>query len=85
MDANAFGDPATFSLWRELKRFAKTYAASTRPLPSQAECRDWLEEVVDRKLVGERISEEAFRFYSGELAAMIAALRHEPKSAVPFE
>ena len=67
----------TFSLWDEIKAYAKRYAESDRPLPWDHECEQWLEEIVARTLRGQGIGRDAFEFYARELCAMIRDFRED--------
>lgn len=67
----------TFSLWAEVKAYAKGYAESDRPLPCDEPCRKWLREIIDRHLLYDRQRHEAFDFYASELDEMIAGHRRE--------
>ena len=69
----------TFSLWDEMKTYARQYAASDRPLPVDAECELWLEQIVARSLHGMTLQREVFDFYAGELCAMIRDFRDETR------
>lgn len=68
----------TFSLWDEVKTFAKDYACADRPLPLDAEALRWLRRVITLKLDGERSNKkELFEFYRRELSAMIRTEREK--------
>jgi hypothetical protein len=70
---NAMAD--SFSLWDEIKAYARQYAVSNRPLPMDAECELWLERMVGGSLRGEPLGREVFDFYARELCAMIRDFR----------
>ncbi len=67
----------TFTLWDEMKTYAKTYAASDRPLPVDAECERLLQEMIGRNLPEVHFRDKAFEFYAGELCKMINDRREE--------
>ena len=66
---------STFALWDEMKAYAKTYAASDRPRPFDAECERLLQEMIGRNLPETHLRVKAFEFYAIEMCRMIADLR----------
>lgn len=67
----------TFSLWDEIKAYAREYAASGRPVPCDGEYEAWLRAHVARNLSGNPERAEAFAFYAQELEAMVRDFREE--------
>jgi len=65
----------TFTLWEELKAYAKSYADSDRPLPVDGQCEQWLRALLDRHIDARYAAGEAFDFYSAELHAMVEDYR----------
>lgn len=65
----------TFTLWDEMKAYAKTYAASDRPMPFDAECQRLLQEMIGRNLPDVHFRHKAFEFYAVEMCRMISDLR----------
>lgn len=65
----------TFTLWAEIKSYARDYAASDRPLPWDKECQLWLKAHVFRGLNGDPGRHEAFEFYAQEIKNLIRSIR----------
>lgn len=66
-----------FSLWNDIKAYARAYAGSARALPVDDEAKMWLHAVVNKHVPFEQLGPEAFEFYVAELQAMIAADRRQ--------
>ena len=66
----------TFSLWDEMKAYARAYAVADRPIPVDADCELWLEGILAKKLPQQNdMRREAREFYARELCAMIRDFR----------
>ena len=58
-----------------MKVYAKTYAASDRPMPVDAECERLLQEMILKNLPDPHLRDKAFEFYAVEMCRMISGLR----------
>lgn len=67
----------TFTLWEELKAYAKSYADSDRPLPVDPICEQWLRALLTRYIDVRYAGAEAYDFYSAELHAMVEHYRDQ--------
>ena len=68
---------ASFTVWQELKAYAKTYADSDRHLPVDGECEHWLQQIIQQNVDQVRLRDDVFAFYAAELCAMITDYRRE--------
>ena len=66
---------STFTLWDEMKAYAKTYAASDRPMPVDADCERLLQEMIVKNVPDAHFRDKAFEFYAVEMCRMISDLR----------
>lgn len=65
-----WADGLTFWIWHHLKAFTSETLRGDRALPSDKECEQWLQLLLNEHSIV--LPADAFRFYAGELETMCA-------------